>query len=1081
MLALTAALLNTGVIGGLHSWYGTENTSEFDRSKADKLILPDTSNSSHIIGSHIVHVVPPTIIKLNPNKTNFCISPSYQPTLSIPFTIKGTPPWSVDYIKVGFDGTIERFENVSIAPPSGSKAGRQMGTFDIPVTEPGVYQITAVRESNGVKGRIIPSVAEVSLCPDARWMLTEDGGERTVDRCVDGNYHFEVELVGAPPLRATYSRRVGKDEVFITVDTSEMQDVDDATAQTFQAAEELDAELKARVMEGRPRSFRVPSDIKLESSGPHFFKILSVADARNNTVIFDESGLQTRHFGNVIRSDRSSPDSFIIDSHPHPSAHFGKCDSIKLRVGSEYETEARLPVYLDGSGPWTVVLGRADTVDEYEQGISKDEFTLDKWEHKGVEIPVAKHGVYFLKSVSDVYCPGKVELPKTCLIQQSLPPTIKVSAEPIEQSCVGAIGALVNVSLTGEPPFWIEYDEIYGNVRVGRTAHLTKLRDTLSFKPSLPGTYIYEFKMVGDSVYTRGIPIEDVKITQIIHPQSVAWFTNAEKRIKCTKDTVDLNINVAGSGPWTITYEIIFESTKTQYVLDNVVENSFDISVPPLELPGTYVVGLINITDANGCSWPVESNDVNIEVLAIRPIAYFTCPKTVPLLEGSASYLPLSLSGKPPFSIKYFKHGNPSNLLEVSNIADKDKLTVFEPGTYEIAEFHDAYCAGIVGTPSECSVKTIARPELEIPKKEFFEKKDQRLLRKSICEGTEDVMDIIMTGKAPFNVRYDIDRVRESQRLEHVSSADEQVRGKLGRIPLLTKEPGKYVYTFLSVTDDNYKSAHSQQPLYTLEQKVMRRPDAVFVDDRERVFQCLGDSPDDGIKISLKGLPPFDLILELKHESHPRETIRLTNITETSYNFKPPTLSTTGKYNIQLVSLQDASGCEKTFDRDSKVTSISVQVSDVARIASLNPESVCVGDILTYTLQGTPPFTVYYNFNGVEQEKVQIMDPLLSLYAAEAGSVTINRVCNQMQCCTEPTNLTHVVHRLPSAIVDGGHDLIEDIREGDEATISVEFEGEPPFSFTYSRKDLTLPKGQKSRAEESFTISNIETNQGDAK
>ena len=49
---------------------------------------------------------------------------------------------------------------------------------------------------------------------------------------------------------------------------------------------------------------------------------------------------------------------------------------------------------------------------------------------------------------------------------------------------------------------------------------------------------------------------------------------------------------------------------------------------------------------------------------------------------------------------------------------------------------------------------------------------------------------------------------------------------------------------------------------------------------------------------------------------------------------------------------------------------------------------------------------------------------------------------------------------------------------GDEAVISIEFKGEPPFSFTYSRKSLAPPakKGKSvTTEEESFTITNIDT------
>lgn len=60
---------------------------------------------------------------------------------------------------------------------------------------------------------------------------------------------------------------------------------------------------------------------------------------------------------------------------------------------------------------------------------------------------------------------------------------------------------------------------------------------------------------------------------------------------------------------------------------------------------------------------------------------------------------------------------------------------------------------------------------------------------------------------------------------------------------------------------------------------------------------------------------------------------------------------------------------------------------------------MCVGDILSYNMQGTPPFTVGYDLNGVSQPDVEVLDPLLSFWAGIPGNVTITKVCNAMQCC----------------------------------------------------------------------------------
>jgi nucleoporin POM152 len=54
----------------------------------------------------------------------------------------------------------------------------------------------------------------------------------------------------------------------------------------------------------------------------------------------------------------------------------------------------------------------------------------------------------------------------------------------------------------------------------------------------------------------------------------------------------------------------------------------------------------IEITDANGCGWSLDTPDVTIEVLAQRPSVSFNCPRSLSMLEGGQSLLPLTLTGR---------------------------------------------------------------------------------------------------------------------------------------------------------------------------------------------------------------------------------------------------------------------------------------------------------------------------------------------------------------------------------------------------------------------------------------------------
>jgi len=114
--------------------------------------------------------------------------------------------------------------------------------------------------------------------------------------------------------------------------------------------------------------------------------------------------------------------------------------------------------------------------------------------------------------------------------------------------------------------------------------------------------------------------------------------------------------------------------------------------------------------------------------------------------------------------------------------------------------------------------------------------------------------------------------------------------------------------------------------------------------------------------------------------------------------------------------------------------------------------------MLYYTLSGIGPFKVYYSLNDGEEVPVTASDNQLKLRTGEPGIVTITRACNVMGCCSKPVGLSHVVHGWPTAKINEGNDIIEELREdeGDMGKIRVEFTGVPPFDFTYSHKILNV-------------------------
>ena len=67
LLLLLFVSLDTASVYLLNRHYAPEPPAR------QKLSIPPKQDSSNIAGSHIVRVVPPTLIKLNPNSTQYCL------------------------------------------------------------------------------------------------------------------------------------------------------------------------------------------------------------------------------------------------------------------------------------------------------------------------------------------------------------------------------------------------------------------------------------------------------------------------------------------------------------------------------------------------------------------------------------------------------------------------------------------------------------------------------------------------------------------------------------------------------------------------------------------------------------------------------------------------------------------------------------------------------------------------------------------------------------------------------------------------------------------------------------------------
>lgn len=123
-------------------------------------------------------------------------------------------------------------------------------------------------------------------------------------------------------------------------------------------------------------------------------------------------------------------------------------------------------------------------------------------------------------------------------------------------------------------------------------------------------------------------------------------------------------------------------------------------------------------------------------------------------------------------------------------------------------------------------------------------------------------------------------------------------------------------------------------------------------------------------------------------------------------------------------------------------------------------QDYCVGERISYSLAGTAPFEIFYVFDGM-QRKAKSPGTNFRRVAEKPGTFKITAVSDKASECKASTDITKIIHEMPSVKISKGKQLEVDIHEGGEAEILFEFWGNPPFEFTYTRS-TNARKGHKS-------------------
>lgn len=451
-------------------------------------------------------------------------------------------------------------------------------------------------------------------------------------------------------------------------------------------------------------------------------------------------------------------------------------------------------------------------------------------------------------------------------------------------------------------------------------------------------------------------------VNQVVHPHSSAQFRDSSKlqRIVCIGDAVEYEVEVSGSGPWKLEYEKVFSGKSERF---NITIGPHDkiarFSIEMLKTSGIYLIGLVQITDVNGCVRLLETPDASIQVLASRPSASFQKEQPEYVLEGTRTRVGLYLTGRAPFLVEY--RDVSKNIPFRSTLYTGGTIDL-SSGSYELTSVQDSVCIGSIGKGALYTVFEIPKPllgEVNLPNSTVGS--DGKVTAPPVCSGKSVGFDVGLKGKSPWNVRYLLQfsnlgskTVQESQEI----AVD--VETSFLRILIDTSRAGAHVYKIYGISDAHYKNVQST-PQY-VEQIVYAVPSAIFIEPEQRVFHCITkESADWDLSVRLEGHAPFTIIISQSHDNvHTATVTRTATDRELKrdglgyiYNFKTPATDSMGLFKFVIQSVSDSTGCSSSYDKDSnKDIETSIQVADQAKIKSLNPPVVCIGDILSYNLQG---------------------------------------------------------------------------------------------------------------------------------
>lgn len=1079
------------------------------------------NQSDHFKGKKTIRYAPDSFIKINPYSQQFCINPDNDNDNSIKIPIKVESTYDLNFLQINYhdfsntDNILnytkkeiksfivnDYYDSPYIKYDPSVLADNNVQILEVPVSRPGFYSIKMATDKKDKFIRSYRSDTIIPVCPEAAFTSEKS---LNVDKCVDDTVNdLEITLLGVPPFTLYYEEEInGQLSKLPPTVVSNTENIDsplnpnDNNNINNNGNNNNNHKYPSKYLKdiswAKSYTIMIPiGEKKLEKSGKYIYTINKIVDGFGNSVSYipdpnDQSSFRSfiSHPKPILSLSDPKPDiPVLIDSDKYIDVQINNLDCKKCES----------PLNL----VYKFVPDELDT--DNEEHIFNETFTPSSGFGPAFRIKAEKPGTYILQDGSTKYCPCKIGASSLTIGSAKLP-SMNVVLDPIVDNCVGTTGFKFKFDFIGNAPFEIGYKicklDPTNPERVLRVekASLIKSDSTsleYDFKPSSEGSYSIEFLNLNDKFYKNKVKYnhDEHRYITYFKQRPKAYFNKSNKvqKIECCHGTSkSVTLNIEGEAPFFVSYDLIAPDYSIQsYTLEGILENTIQIDTPVFNKGGEYILALKIVKDSTNCDVDFRGQEIHIDVRHDTPQLSFQTEETYEIVKGKKFYAPLAAPSNDLIDLIYSYQsfdGKTNKEISLRNFNPVLGFELYDEGIYKLVSFKQGGCNGIITNDYSITIKYISFPTLQIvntDKKSLIKKTDTNFQKPDICQNQNDQINLKANGSAPFIVLYDVKHPdgKIEQRVE-------QINNNFFTLQMTSHIKGAYTYTIKNIYDSVYtediidqlktKSDYEFEKLI-FTQDVTALPLAKFMSNYIKYQICISSLDDlsqvDPIFVELQGSFPISLKLDIYHEHEGiLESVEFNGLTEAKSNLNSIyDYLSVGNHIVSITEIIDKNGC--IFDE--KDESIVIQVNDVPKIRHLAEESnqlsesglvkdfnyYCVGDQITYMLNGVSPFKINYEFNSVSQE-VEVQGNYFKRLAPGPGQLDIKSLADSSAkgCEVDFTEMNRndlkaVIYDLPSVEIVQGDSIEEDIQEGEQIEIIFLLTGTPPFKLTYIRKEL---------------------------